>query len=514
MIWQERYVPTQDGALHLYNAVVLRDYERPDRQIFRDYFSPNRKIVPNMICPQALPLITRLVSAPVAEKLLLSFYLIALPAGVWYALGGIDKRAKPLALIAAAWGLNQVFYYGFQDFCISLVGYFLVTGWWLRNRQRFGPGKAVLLATFLLILYLTHLLSVVMVLPLIGLTALSAACAQEKTLASSIARLVPVMLAMLPVLLLAAWFAAEPHGVLLIKDYPVGWHQPRFLVDWMQGLLLRERWPDLLVTLLLVIGSLFLLGPSVRDRESRPMTRAMGALVIFYFLTYLISPDAMAGGRVILTRVAAFPSFAILLWWATVPLSARQFKRLLLAAGFVGIIATSWIIHLQSQRSATINFYLAEYDAIPPLIPPGSTLLPTHYEQWLQADLANIEGRGSGLLLTQDVDPFRHAEARGLAERGIIDLANHWASTDHHSVVWNPGCDPMTQLIDTVDNFAGYALRTGHPVDYVLVRAGGIPHTDAQAKAIARQLEEGYQKIYASPSGNLTLYRRLPIGPH
>ncbi len=505
-IWAVRSVPTQDGPLHLYNAVMLRDYHRADRSAFREFFLPNNSFVPNMICPQLLPLLTRVASARVAEKLLLSAYLITLPLAVRFALRGISLRAGWLALLAVPWGLNQFLYYGFEDFTLSLVGYFIVAGCWFRIRGHRSVAAHIGLALLLLLLYFTHLASLVMVLPLIGLTAISELAPIDQPWPKKVWWLAPVAVAMLPVLLLALSFTLEPHGHLLVPDYPIGWRHPRFLLDWMIGLSHRERAPATIELLTMLGLSLWLIPTAARSWDREHLARGLAATVIFYLLVFFISPDALAGGRVLIMRAAAYPMFALLFWMAALPLDAPRFGRLRRVGGIGATIALVWLAQMQLSRSLVLNRYLAEYDAIAPMIPAGATLVPVHFQDWQQTDILSADRSRP---LQDEIDVFRHAEARGLAERGVIDLCDHWASTDHHSVLWKPGLDPMTPLIDAVDDFLGYEARTGRRVDFVLFRDGGVPHTGVQAKLIASELRFGYQRIYTSPSGNLALYRHV-----
>jgi hypothetical protein len=508
VVWGVRYVPTQDGPIHLYNALIVRDYNRPDRAMFREFFRPNHAIVPNMLCPQLLPLLTRIVPAAIADKLLLTFYLIAFPFSVRYALGAIDRRATGLAALAAPWALNEVFYYGFQDFFISLVGYFFVAGFWFSRRRRFGNFQAVALGVLVLLLYLTHLVSTLYLLPLIGICALYEYVPGPEPLAEKIWRLVRIGLAMLPVVLLALWFILQPHGRLLQDTYPHGWaHRFGFVLEWMQGFKRHERWAAGLVCLLMIGGSSAILFCARRKWQSSYLARGLAVTFFVYVAVFLVAPDALSGGSLLSVRVAMYPNFALLLWWAAMPIGPQAFARLRLAVLLVSVAASAWLIENQFRYSIALNRYLAEYDAIPAMVPEGSTFLPVHYEEWGQMDIANFMHNSSPVRLSDALDPFRHAEMRGLAERGIIDLANHWASTDHQTLSWQPGLNPMTPLIDGVDDFLGYSRRTGVPVDFVLVRDGGMQHADSQALLIASELRLAYRPIYTSPTGNLTLYR-------
>ena len=461
-----------------------------------------------------LPLLARAVPAAVAEKLLLSAYLILLPLSVRYALRSVRRRAGMLAVAALPFVPNQFYHMGFHDFCLSLAGFFFVAGFWFRRRRAFGWPQAIGLAALLLTLYLTHLVSLVMALPLIGLTALALYAPGGEPWTAKLRRLLPVGLSMVPVLLWAASFTFASHGGQQSDPFPRGWsHRFFFLIDWMKAYQYRDLLSGGAVFVLFVVASLWLLLRRRRPALRWGLAGGLAATFIVYGIAFLLAPDAIAGGQLLVVRLAAFPTFALLLWWGAQPISSAAFSRLQQSVTVVSVAAFFWLLCSQARSYADLNGYLAEFDAIPAMLPVGSTLLPVHYDYFQAMAHTDALADGSRPLrkLAIEIDPFRHAEARGLAERGIIDVANHWASTDHHSVRWQRGLDPMTVDLDMVDNFTGYARRIGRPIDYVLCWSGGVAHDDLEGRLINQQLRAGYQLIYKSPgTGYLELYRRLP----
>jgi hypothetical protein len=509
-LWGFKYFPSQDGPLHQYNAVVLHNINRPDRPAFREFMVPNPKLVPNWVCPHVLPILLRFCSSIVAEKLLLSVYLILFPLSVRYALGAIRPRAKLLALAALPMVPNQFYHLGFQDFCLSLAGYFFIAGYFLKHRRHFDWANVPAMAVMLLLLYITHLVSVVMVLPLICFTALALYWLRPSSLGNKVRRTLPVLTAMLPVILMAAYFALQPHHGDELARWPKGWHHRLFLIPlWMKSYQYRDMVAAIAVLLLFLITSIWLL-----FRERRQMFRGLpGGLLlttISYLLLYLVAPDAFAGAQVLLLRVAAYIFFAALLWWGTLPLGSRAFARLELVVALVSIPAALGLLASHLLSYAQLNTYLTAFEAIAPLVPPGSTLVPIHFN-----DPYTLSAPHDGLrqhLLSTGIDPFRHASSFGLAEKGVVNLGNSWPSTDHQSLKWLPGLDPITFATDRLDDFAGYAKSTGLPVDYVLIWTGGVPHTDEQARLIDNELAAGYELIYTSPDtstapGYLKLYQ-------
>jgi hypothetical protein len=507
-LWSAVHFPSQDGPLHLYNAILLRDYARPDRPNFREFFRPNG-IVPNWVCPHVLPILLRWFEPATAEKVLLSFYIVLFPISVRYCLASVRKHAAPLAIAALPWVPNQFLHMGFEDFCFSLAAFFITLGYYLGRRHRFGYLNAIVLAGLLLATYLTHLLSAMMLLPLIGLIALYTARSRPHQSLAGIARdLMPVALSMVPLILVTFYFLGQKHSIPSMFAYPKGWlHRFYFLISWMKGLGRFDLVPAMFVLLLFAGISAAMLYCLRRDSGWRWLVGGLsGALLLIacgYFSIFLFASDYIAGGQFVLIRLAAYPMFALLLWWAAVPIPPAAFRRAQVIIAAVSVPSLLMMLALDVASYRHINRYLAEFDAIAPLITPGSTLLPIHFDNY-----QTMEPGDRHREIAVGIDPFRHAICYGLAERGIINLSNYWASTDHHSVRWQGDLDPLHGGQQDLQNLAAYTRRTGVPIDFIAIWTGGLPHDDLEGRTIREQLR-GYELIYRSPqSGYLELYRK------
>ena len=97
----------------------------------------------------------------VAEKVLLSGYVILLPISMRYALRTIRPDAGFLAILAFPFVYNFLFHMGFYNFSYSLAMFFFVVGYWLKYREGFTPRKTVVLTILALVLYSCHIVSLV-----------------------------------------------------------------------------------------------------------------------------------------------------------------------------------------------------------------------------------------------------------------------------------------------------------------------------------------------------------------
>jgi hypothetical protein len=478
----------------------------------------------------------RVMSPQTAEKLLLTAYLLLLPLSMRYALGAIRPRAASLAIVALPMVPNYHYHMGFQDFCISLAGFFVIAGYWLRRRRNFGWRHGAIMTLMLLGLYFIHAVSTIEVLMLLGIISITwygrgnwERFAREKRIAPEISarvwRVAPLALAMLPVSILILTFiyyhggngaALRGGDPLPWNPWPRGWaHRLYHVASWLKGYRYIGLVPAAIWLLLIGAGTLWLLCWRLRGGRAHLwrytiwglgglLSAALAAAVLF-----LVARDSGAGGALLLTRLPCYVFFPLLLWWAAQPIGARHFRRFRITTAVVATMVLAWMLVLEARDFARINLYLSEFEAAAQQIPPGSTFAPLRF-----ADTTTLHIYAPHDPLAISIDPFQHAGAIGLAERGIIDVGNHWASTDHQSLCWREQFQPCREGgYDTPWNLAAHEKRTGRAVDYIEMWTGGKDHPQLWDKAVLAQLPGRYKLIYTSPrSGYLKLYRRTDDG--
>ena len=118
----------------------------------------NRNPDPNWFGHLALAGLMTAFPPPVAEKLLLSGYLLLLPL-YWPTPCAGAARRRPAVLLIFPFLHNLFYHMGFYNFCYSLPVFFLRLGYWLRHREQFTPARAAVLAVLGLLLFFCHLFS-------------------------------------------------------------------------------------------------------------------------------------------------------------------------------------------------------------------------------------------------------------------------------------------------------------------------------------------------------------------
>ena len=161
VIWSAEFIPTQDGPTHLATALVLKNYGKEGTR-FEDFYYISRQLLPNWTCFAMLAGLSFAFSPLVAEKTLVTVYLIGFAWSCRYFLGAFDVRAQWLALPAFLLACNTCFWFGFYNYCLSVVLYLFTVGYILRRWNNFTYRAAFFLWMILCLTFFTHLVGFVL----------------------------------------------------------------------------------------------------------------------------------------------------------------------------------------------------------------------------------------------------------------------------------------------------------------------------------------------------------------
>jgi hypothetical protein len=481
-----------------------------------------KDLTPNWVGHLVMAGLMYLIPALVAEKMLLSGYVILLPISICYVLRAIRPDGAFLTVLIFPFVFNALLHMGFYNFSYSLVMFFFVVGYWLKHSEGFTRRDLMILTILALVLYFCHIVSLVTAYMAIGLlTMWLMGCDLVHLMrnrqfnlralwAALRARVLVPLCALLPALILVAIFLLR-HGTAKGSAPPAAqlW-QGLYHLAWLISYDEREGWwATALVWLFIVVLGYLLVSKIAHQRGNR--WDGLLLVVAGYSVVYFTAPDAMSGGSGISLRMNLYLFLALMLWCRAQSYHSivKQGIQIVVAGIALGLLG------LHAQKYAELNEYLEEYLSGMHLIEPNTTLLPLHFSPHGNAP--------DGRLLSSGVAPFIHASGHIAAQRGIVDLQNYEAMGSVFPVMFRPHLNPAVyiwygfQLQAPSIDFLSYPQRTGGRVDYVLVwRTGEDLQDDPTAKfyqqlepSISQQLEEGYELIYISPQrGFLQLYRR------
>jgi len=495
-IWLLPFIPTQDGPGHQALAFILRQYNRPEAGLLREYYLPNQEALPNWFFFFLMSRVLGFVSIPMAEKILLTTYVLFLPLSVRYALRRIDPRAGFLAVLSFPFLFNFMFQMGFFNFCFSLGAFFCAVGYWLEAPDRTTLLRTVGLAFLILWVYFCHPVTLA-----VTVATLLTLAGWRMLLGKGKGWLIP-LLASLPALALMASFVVRRTGSKL-SFLPL-WVKLKHLAG-LYSLASVSRWT---IPLAAALALLFYgIAALCLWRRRRTLETNDGWLlaVAVLIVACLVAPSELSGGGFINHRMVLFPFLALIPWFATFDHPEWRRKAIQAAAAgialaFLAIFASMWNrIDEGISRIVTAGRY----------IEPDHTVLFLSY--------AHQGERKDGQPLVFRTWPYVHAGSYIAAEKRLVDLSLYEASEDYFPIYFNPRLDPARHLatvplgIETVPprvDLLRYPKKTGGRIDYVLL--WGLrdeQRNEPAARKTLRQLARGYEEVWTSPDGRVNLYQ-------
>lgn len=401
--WVVRYLPTVDGACHTYNAWVMRQHGNTEKYpLFNQYYEINAKPYPNWISQGTMALLMFAVPPLVAEKLLVSGYMLLFLGGMWYLAGSVRPEERWLAFLSFPFAWNQLFQFGFYNFSFSLAFFPWIIGCWWRYRAAPGLGFAMFAIKINLLLwlcYFSHILSFALALAAIGILWL--ATLRWESWRRHLLH-VPILL---PQIILPVWFFLQKTG----GEIPDHWGLRR-LVLYFAGLRVlvtlseAQRWIARGVAVLFLLLLLFTLGRKVRRRPVFHQEDAFLLLALLAILLYAVSPQGFAGGAVLKPRLSLYP-WLLLIPWLSPGLSPRARKAATGALALGALLYLGYMTRLYRLYGGEVAKYLAALEPVR----PNTRILPLFFER------------------TGPTDYLSHAIGYKALEKGLIDWDNYEA---------------------------------------------------------------------------------------
>lgn len=513
-LWSFRFFPSQDGPAHLGTAAALRELVLGQSGIVRDFYVVNPHLDPNWLIHVVLALLGAVMPALIAEKLLLSGYLIALPAAAFYAARAVRPEAGFLGALTLPLLMSFPVHMGFYNFAWSLPLFLMALGYWLPRRPTLSGRQTAALAGLLLVLLFSHLFSFAMAgLAMSVVTACDLLAGGREEAAAPRSRwrelrrrALPLTLAFLPGVLVGLGFLGRNAGQAAV------WRSDEVLAARLAGfqtLVSFER-SEVVPAAAYFWSLMALMLHCAWSRLSRRQWSAHDGFLISFGLAlvlYFGLPAGLAGGGYVNTRVALFLPLLGMLWLAGTAAVDRLRKPVLLASAGLAL-GLLWL-HVGSY--ARIDAGLRQYAAAAAQVRPNSTVLSLSF------------AREAGNRRTGKVRPFANA-AGYLAARGdVVDLANYQAHVRYFPILYRPEVDPFRYLGGKAEpvqavrelDLAGYESASGKRVDYVILWDLQAPYRNRPAPArLLRELESRYDLVSRSaPAARLELYQRRQDPP-
>jgi hypothetical protein len=490
-LWMWKFFPSQDGPSHLYNVTVLFNFSKVP--LYRDYFKIEFSPIGNMLTDLLLGNLMRLFSPLIAEKILISIYLILFPVALRILLTALAPEvALGFSFFAFALSYNFFLHMGFWNFCLS-VPLALLTLWMVVRPAK--PVTRISISALFLLAFATYLAHLVAW----GILALATGwilwCEQRgwpatKTLRRPLDRVWTFAAVVAPTVLAALFVAHQPHRFgfprmsLAAKAQLL--YKLRFLMGYGGSETMLQR--TLFVVFLIALAALAARSFACRSRFWNPFL-ALAGLCIFMAV---FGPARYGNGRNIRERAELF---GILFLVAGLAVSGWPQKVNPILAVCLSALS---LLAIWNRRSAYDywNTRLGEYAALEQRIEPNSTVLPLVFEE-------------------SQIHPTLHA-IRYWSPKPFIDVSDYEAASKDFIVRFRPGKSLTQDNLWSSDGpslIAGYLRRLVQlrpAVDYVLVDQE-YRHFDGwkEAENFSGILSEFRLEYASPPPGNLRLYRNL-----
>ena len=161
-LWIFAYFPSQDGASHVYNGLVLKEFAKHENYKIRDAWQLNITIFPNWLSHIMLMALLYVFPPVIAEKVFLSIAIGMVPVAFFYFLDAVhkDREGKFVyAWLGFPFAYNYLLYMGFYNFQLSISFFFFSFGFWWKHKDAMEVKHLAWLYVLLLLTYLSHIAS-------------------------------------------------------------------------------------------------------------------------------------------------------------------------------------------------------------------------------------------------------------------------------------------------------------------------------------------------------------------
>lgn len=435
-LWTVPRVPTVDGPTHLYSAWILRHLHDPGNPLIGSTFRVVLAPLPNWLIQILLYVLLGVTSAPVAEKLLLSLYVVLFAGAAWFYAGSVERERRIHAFLALPFVYNYTVHYGFYNFIISLPLMLFAVGWWWRRHREANAVFAVGINLLLMLCHFAHLVALTIALFAIGVIWL---LDFDRTRWRRWL-LLPVLL--LPQVPLPLWYMLTHHGDMR----PNAW-TPAFRWIYLKELLVLFLFPQRYRVgfALATLFALLVFVTLVRERwQGSPARQAFLVAAGVALGIYFLGPEAIGSGTILTPRLSLLPFLLVLPW-----LTARIGRGLRAALVVALTVLVAWesasLVRWHRSNASTVDAFLA---GLAP-VDPQSRVVPLIFTRHDSTD----------------TEMLGHATGYAAIEKGLVDWDNYQAATDYFPVRFRDGVGRIEKIETDFQNYE--VERHAEEVDYV-----------------------------------------------
>ena len=488
--WTARYFMTMDGPSHLYNARVIGEVLVNPSSPYREFYNLRSALTTNWGSVLLFNVVSR-VTTTYAEPVVATLAVVAALLSFFYLLRSVDPSATfspVINFISLTWFL----WVGFYNFYIGMALFALAVGYYIRHSMELPWRRAAALNALLLATFFTHILPAVLaVLTILIVAAWLHALRRPQFL-------LPVLIAIIPVcLLMGSFVLASSESIRVTPDVLAAWHNfpSRVFAETFQ------KNPSGTYLYPFVAGYLVLGIVLLRRSEWATARGGLLAATGVCFVLYLVVPSHGFGGDDINSRIA----WAVFILGCTVAASGSRMQVVgplvaLYITGFLGV----QLYRSMNRNVRNVSHAVEEYARATEAIPAGATVVRIHFDTVPMSRRYGYRGLA--------LDPVYHADAWMAARRGWVDLSDYQAlsrvfALECSSLISDPQRADLWNLEQGdgsgIDSLQRLLKDFPVPIDYVLV----LGDTGSRSLGLDLQMD----LVGTAGTGDfLRVYRRRP----
>jgi hypothetical protein len=505
-IWLPGYYVTGDGPCHLYNAQVLHDYWcNKNTAFYSQYYQVIYRADPNWLTTVALALLLFVVKGAIAEKILLSLYVMLYIGGVGLLLKKLSNGSIYWLLAVFIFVFPHTLAKGFYNFTFSIAFYGWVVLYWLRFLEKRNIANGLLFFLFTTLLFFTHLLAFSTAAMTCALLVVTYGLAlPERASGFILKNLLRLTAFFTPYVIFAARFTEKEGGMQLSLKH----HFYRLIelvqLKYFVNVTGREDVFALAagITLVLLFGISLL---SFRKAVINKYDGLLASLVLVLF-AYLFFPEDFLGRLILITMRAQLLVALLMVCVIAYRLPAGMVKTagaFVLFTCFLGMNVAQTACRLKASAAT------ADYNSAKSLIKPYSVVLPLDFSP---------NGMDEHKQMIADRNYlFSHAAQYMGTEKPLVFIDNYEANMGYFPVNWLEKANPYFHLSKhegiegqpPYADIAEYKQTSGVTIDYVLMWCYDPAFlTNEHFAKLYAEIMAGYHQVYSSPTGRTILLEK------
>jgi hypothetical protein len=449
--------PTLDGPSHLANANFIKILLLQPDGFLLNFYTLNPVPVPNWTTHALIAFLLLFLPAWLAEKAVLFLLVIGFPLAFRKLVITIAPEKSYMSFLVFPFTLSSFLFFGFFNFCISVIFFLLSLDFWLNNHNKPLNIRFFLILFILVTLtYFSHILSYGLLLLFITIHILSVTGLQENNdyntgnqrIKTIIKRLLVVTLLAAPTILPGLmFFFTSGESVMTwkpVKDLATDLLIIKPLIKFNADN--EQRFTTLLSVFLFC---LLLAGVFLRMRKKDKGVIWLPLIIAVMTILYFFLPDSIGSASFTNQRIGLYIYITLILFLATFPFP-RLATLVIIPAGF---ILHYTIFHSVKNYIREMEPFAKQCYDVSAHIRPNTVVLPVDLmDNWFTGHFADYAVTGTAAAMVYNYE----------SEAGYFPVLTN--RTRFPRLYIGDPAIPEKSVI-----FSGKTQSPLHPIDYILL---------------------------------------------